>query len=1247
VSSEFAQILRLGRSIAVRIVLLAVTTLAVVVPPRPAIAQAIKGEISVTVENGFARFVLLLSEEIETKVRVANNILTITFEKPVDIAVDRVAVNSSGYVAAARRDPDRKAVRFALARKVSMNSIAAAERLFVDLLPEGWSGMMPGLPREVIEELARRARDAERKTRQQRAIARQAPNAPIRVRVATLPTFTRFIFEFPELVAVSADNSKDKLTLTFDGGYKFDLADAVAALPPMVSSINSELERETATVRFHFSGIVDVRTFREDNSYILDVISPDAKAEGNGRSDDLAAVAAELAARAQRPDDAEEPDNQRQENQRQENQRQDNQRLGTPPASGSRPAPTAPATAQPAPSVPNPTRPARFSERPVPAQPQSQPQAPQPQMPQPQAPGPAGAQPSVAPGVATANETEDERPTLPPPTARPAPPSAPGEGATPAPRPRATPVVSEPGAGVATRVRRSGDNVTFEFPFASATPAAVFRRGDTLWLVFGSEDAVAVAPLEGEIGRSIKGVTRTRARDAELVRIRLDRPMLVSAHTEGSAWNITLGPEAVEPTRPLALNRSRISASRSSISVFLDDARDLYRIEDPEAGDTLLVATALSPARGFFKAQDFVEFRVLPSTHGVVIQPLSDDLNAELAADKLVISRPTGLTLSAVQGNAHSGVGVASGVQRQVLDTQTWGFDRQADFKQRNWQLLSAAADASEARRLLARTDLARFYLARDMIYEAKAVLDVAIADQPPTAENPSAVVLRAVCNIMIGRAEMGLKDLASPFVGNQNDAPLWRALAYAKLGKWPEAREGFRAVEAGIGTLPLELQRNVMKEMIRAYIEVGDITGATAQLNEFEAIGIPPEFEPTMALLSGRLNEGLGRMEDARRSYQFAAESKDRGAAAQGRLREIVLRQVRHEIERSDAISQLETLAATWRGDATEIEALQMLGRAYTDEGRYRDAFQLMRTAISVHPNSEMTRRIQEEAASTFDSLFLAGKGDTLPAIDALAMFYDFRDLTPIGRRGDEMIRRLADRLVSVDLLSQAADLLKHQVDNRLQGAARAQVAARLAAIYLMDRKPDRALAALRATRSGELSNELRNQRLMLEARALSETGRHDVALEVVANVPGPEAIRLRADIQWAAKRWVQAAEQIELLYGERWREFEPLEDKERLDILRAAVGYALGDDLLGLNRFREKFAAKMGDGPDRRAFDVLTAPAGSSDAEFGDVARALRAADTLENFLRDLRARYPALGALPASRQRAAVDDRTVQGR
>ena len=76
------------------------------------------------------------------------------------------------------------------------------------------------------------------------------------------------------------------------------------------------------------------------------------------------------------------------------------------------------------------------------------------------------------------------------------------------------------------------------------------------------------------------------------------------------------------------------------------------------------------------------------------------------------------------------------------------------------------------------------------MYAEAKAVLDTAIADERPTAEDPAPLVLRAVANIMLGRVEDAQKDLANPVVGNQNDAPLWRALALARQGKWPEARE-------------------------------------------------------------------------------------------------------------------------------------------------------------------------------------------------------------------------------------------------------------------------------------------------------------------------------------------------------------------------------------------------------------------------------------------------------------------------
>src|SRR5262249_49723305 len=159
-------------------------------------------------------------------------------------------------------------------------------------------------------------------------------------------------------------------------------------------------------------------------------------------------------------------------------------------------------------------------------------------------------------------------------------------------------------------------------------------------------------------------------------------------------------------------------------------------------------------------------------------------------------------------------------------------------------------------------------------------------------------------------------KDLAHPLVGNQHDAPLWRALIYARQGRWSDAHEGFRAVGMAMGALPIEMQRMMLGAKARAAIEIGDITGAVADRHEFETVGIPHELEPTLSVLSGRIAEGLGRTDDALRAYRAAADSWDRPAAAQGRLRELVLLASRNKLPRSEAIAALETLTTIWRGD-------------------------------------------------------------------------------------------------------------------------------------------------------------------------------------------------------------------------------------------------------------------------------------------------------------------------------------------
>jgi tetratricopeptide (TPR) repeat protein len=1125
-------------------------------------AEPIKGEATLTASGGFARLVVKLDEDIGAEVSVAGSILVVRFKRPVDIPVQKLAEASPDYVGTVRSDPDGMALRLSLNRKVTVNAMMAGERVFVDLLPDTWSGMPPGLPQEVVRELADRARLAERALRQQSNAVETRKRPPVRVRASVQPTFSRFVFELPDGSGVSSALTEQKLVLSFNTPQTFDLADAKLAAPSNVASITQKIEGDSATVDFNLIGNVNVHSFREEKNYIVDVgieqthrssLLPSGAASAPPQAKSAASEKTTVETRA-------------------------------PPKSDEIAQPTSETIAQQA-------RLDAKLEPPLKALPT---------MPPAQAATPAPAKEKPA---ALAEAPAIQAPAT-------------SEGA-----PRLNKAPDNPGGVVANR---SSEGLSLTFSFAAATPAALFRRADVVWLLFDSATLVDLDAIRRESGSNIADVSLARLERGQALRFRLYRPQLASLTGEekpGSFnWVVTFADAMTTPSQPLAAIRNIADPALANVTVPIVRPGLAHRLVDPDAGDTLMVVTAPPPARGFIKRQDYVEFSLLESVHGVVVQSNSDDLAIEIASDKITLTRPGGLTLS----SAKLGAERATTAARQVFDVNEWRANQQADFIKRMDTLINAAS-ASADQPTAARVDLARFYMSRGMYPEAKGVLDIALAESKPSQEDVGVLIVHAVASLLAGHPEQSLKDLASPAVGTNYDSQLWKALALARQGKWADAREKFKNVEFAITSQPLELQRIALTEAMRASLEVKDYSGAGSRSTDLEIIGVPADQKPAIAVMRGRLAEALGRDKDALGEYQSAAASPDRRSAMEAKLLEIALRQKRNEIPQDEALRDLETLPMTWRGDGLEVKALQMLARIYADAGRFKESLGAARTATVLQPNSTLSRQGQDNAAALFAELFLSAKGDDLPPIEALAMFYDYSELTPIGRRGDEMIRRLADRLVAVDLLDQASELLQYQVEQRLEGAARAQVASRLAMVHLMNRKPDRAIAALRTTRLGDLAGELRQQRLLLEARAQSDIGRRDLALDIISNISGREAVRLRSDIYWAARRWRESSEQIELYYGDRWHDFKPLNAVEKGDVVRAVLGYALAEDTVGLARFREKYAPLMSSEPDRAAFDVAGRPASGSTLDLARIAKMAAAVDTLEGFLREMKSRFP----------------------
>ncbi len=394
---------------------------------------------------------------------------------------------------------------------------------------------------------------------------------------------------FSLLIAVFSQRVEDRLTLTFEAPLKFDLADVQAGLPPTVGAVEPwAIADNSARCASAFIGLVDVRTFREDNNYMLDVMPLSGeKAEGE-KTTDVAAVAAALRAQIRfRPSRR---------------------------RSLSRPSP-------------------RRSNRSRP-NPQSRPCTPRAR----------AARTRTAPHPRSLRRSRKQRPRL----RRSGACACRGsctrrtrQAASLAPETTRPAVRTDPSMPVVADVRRQGDAVRLTFAFDEPTPAAVFRRGDTIRLVFDTPVAIDTSRLAAQSGGMIRSASLAKSGEGQIVAL-VDRPKLTSLGAEGNQWSVVIGDMMAEPTQPLTVVRTGHGPGRSAITVPFMEPRTLHRIEDPEVGDTLLVVTAHGPARGFVKPQDFIEFNALASAHGIVVQPRADDLTVELTADKVVIGRPAG-----------------------------------------------------------------------------------------------------------------------------------------------------------------------------------------------------------------------------------------------------------------------------------------------------------------------------------------------------------------------------------------------------------------------------------------------------------------------------------------------------------------------------------------------------------------------------------------------------------------------------
>ncbi len=780
-----------------------------------------------------------------------------------------------------------------------------------------------------------------------------------------------------------------------------------------------------------------------------------------------------------------------------------------------------------------------------------------------------------------------------------------------------------PSSGVVeVKATQINTGVQLEATFSAAAPAAIFQRNGVTWAVFGANADLKIDPASLPAGYRVRTL---RGASAAILRIEAPKGLDLSAASTGASWRITLASTAERPMRFLKPERRRGDDGRMRIETMLIGAAGLVWFEDPAVGDQIAAAVAYGPSSASMTPLDWVEASLPATAHGLAVIPRSDGAVVTLEGERVVVSM-TAAPMSESANEDDNGLGAAV-ANAAFVDFTAWGATSgEAYFARRDeLERKAASLEPSTPRGAAALMDLARFFAGHGMGFETIGVLKLAALARPDLEEDPVWLGLHGAALVMAHRLKEADDMLGKGPLRGDASAALWRALSAAEREQWERANDLFHDAGDQAYAYPDAWGARFMVAQAEAAFFTNDLNTAR-KLATQAAQGGAGEIADRAKLVLARIAGAVDGPKAAYPMFERLARDAVEPVAVSAELKRLELAVPLGKMTAIDVAQQLESLRFRWRGDGVEMATVGILADQYMQMGRFREALMLAQAAAMRDRDAPGARDLRIRLTDYFRRLYLDGEADRLDPIQALALFYEFSSLTPVGADGDQMIRKLAQRLVAFDLLDPAAELLQHQVDNRMRGVSKAAIAVDLASIYLMNKRPERALAVLASSRQPSLPKDLAIERRLLEAAAYRDLGRFDHTIELVEPLDGRDAKSLLADAYWRQRQWSDAARSYADLLA------PPAQAKpgDSDTALRAAIAARMAKDgalLAALRAYLPIFQGR----PDQASFDLITSKVDSEGLALSEAARRLGDAPRVDAFAAAMKQRFNSARAIP----------------
>lgn len=494
--------------------------------------------------------------------------------------------------------------------------------------------------------------------------------------------------------------------------------------------------------------------------------------------------------------------------------------------------------------------------------------------------------------------------------------------------------------------------------------------------------------------------------------------------------------------------------------------------------------------------------------------------------------------------------------------------------------LQTIANASSQLKRQQYRLRLAKLYMSYKRAHEVLMVMDnMPKYDDSKQLRDTSARILSGASNLIMNRPEEALFFLDKTSENFEADRKLWQAVAYEMSDQDAKALDQFPDYIEQANDYPDYLKKEI-------YISYGRVLLRQEHLSELkkvmQALGgkiktqqLPPEALILLARAS--ILERNDDLAETLLAQVAASDNLEASFLAQYEFVSFLLQ--RGDLGRRQAIEHLENLRYMWRGGLVEQEILIKLGHMYVAKGDQRKGLERLKYHNIYFPDSGNIPKITGIMTSAFTDLYLDESANSeLDALTLLGLYYDFRELTPSGKRGDQLIAQIGERLRRLGLYDDAIKVLEHQLkfrvkDERLKGV----MGRNLARLYNLNRMYEESLVALNRTESPNFDEQLNAERRYIEVENYIGLKMFDKALANLNGMDQEKASKLRAKIGWLQSKYALVIKNHQSIFDDKYKLPVMWGDEEKVNFIQLAVAYNNLGQVRELESLKKRFKKQI----------------------------------------------------------------------